>query len=65
MKKSKKVKKKTSRKGMGCLSYIWIICIVVGVVISMIKNDTFYLFISIVAPPSLYLALKYGTWGDD
>ena len=62
MKKSKKKTKETKFE-LGCLSYIWIICIVVGVIISLAENDFTYLFIFTVAPPCLYIGLKYG-WYD-
>jgi hypothetical protein len=64
----KKRKEKEERKKIenrGCLKIqlvIWLVCILIGIIISLVTGDSRYIFIFTVLPPIIKLILLYGVW---
>ena len=63
VRKKRKIKKNKNEE-LGCLLYAWIIWIVIGIIASQIRQESFfsetYIPIFVLGPPALYICLKYG-----
>ncbi len=60
VRKKRKIKE-NKNKEPGCLFYIWIIWIVIGIIVSQVRNESFfsaeYILSYVIVPPLLYNAL--------
>ena len=59
VRKKRKIKE-NKNKEPGCLFYIWIIWNVIGIIVSQVRNESFfsfeYILLYVIAPPLFYYA---------
>ncbi len=59
VRKKRKIKENKD-KAPGCLFYIWILIIIIGIIVSQVRNESFfsleYIVPYVIAPPMFYYA---------
>jgi hypothetical protein len=66
LRQKKREIKKEKKKGPGCLFYIWILSIILGIIISQVRNESFfspdYIVIFVITPPLFYYVFIKNGW---